>query len=566
MKLYLLSALAIILTSIALPISLQAQVSGGSATINGGNLSLVVDDAAGADVTWTLDFGATRVADGIYFTLTQMDGTLGGTNNANDGFPTKPTKDWVTAAGGAIASAADVGSFDVTRAIFEDSSPTVSGATLEMRQLTFADPASAESYIIVAFKGVHTGTNPFPTLYPTLWADLNAGGAATNAGFSTTVSYGGGSVGVVYFEDATTGSPTDYVGIVLLGQSMGNLDYVSGGFPTTETAEVALTSVIGVDVDTDSSTGDDDYVVAVTGSAITSMTGVNKSFIIGYALVAGASLAELTTAADAAADAWYTDCGVTGWANGIDDAIDGTSTTLTINYGGFPGPVIDAITPSSGSVVGGDLITVTGTFLAGVTNIDFGGTSIMPTFVSDLSLTFTTPVGTVGGVAIGFESAAGETQVAGGFSYSACVPTAAPTITAVDADIGKKGDIVTIIGTGFSCEVPEVKFGSNFSPEVELISDTELDVEVPSGPSAQAVDVTVINSAGSNTLAEAFEYESDGSELYPYETPEGSYLGTDRPLVCALNRFAPLHYGVVAALACAIALFCAGFVSRRNAR
>ncbi|HEY5986809.1 MAG TPA: IPT/TIG domain-containing protein, partial [Streptosporangiaceae bacterium] len=58
-----------------------------------------------------------------------------------------------------------------------------------------------------------------------------------------------------------------------------------------------------------------------------------------------------------------------------------------------PVPAVTVVTPDSGSVDGGDTVTITGSGFISVTDVDFGGTSAQFKVDSDGQITATSPAG-----------------------------------------------------------------------------------------------------------------------------------------------------------------------------
>lgn len=81
-------------------------------------------------------------------------------------------------------------------------------------------------------------------------------------------------------------------------------------------------------------------------------------------------------------------------------------------------PAITGIDPGSGPEAGGTEVTITGTGLTGATSVNFGGTSVMPTQVSDTTVKATSPASSVDGpVNVTVTTPAG-TSAAVQFSYN----------------------------------------------------------------------------------------------------------------------------------------------------
>ncbi len=62
----------------------------------------------------------------------------------------------------------------------------------------------------------------------------------------------------------------------------------------------------------------------------------------------------------------------------------------------YPIPVVTAVSPTSGTHLGGTTVTLTGQFFTGATSVSFGGANVGFTVVSDTSITVTSPAGTTG--------------------------------------------------------------------------------------------------------------------------------------------------------------------------
>ena len=101
-------------------------------------------------------------------------------------------------------------------------------------------------------------------------------------------------------------------------------------------------------------------------------------------------------------------------------------------------PTVTAITPASGSSLGGTSVTVTGTgFVAGSTSVAIGTETIPVTGVvvaSSTSLTFTTPAHAAGNVAVAVTTPSGSSgAVPGGYTYTTTTAPVAGPVSAVVA-------------------------------------------------------------------------------------------------------------------------------------
>ena len=97
------------------------------------------------------------------------------------------------------------------------------------------------------------------------------------------------------------------------------------------------------------------------------------------------------------------------------------------------GPVIDSITPNTGSTVGGESVTINGSNLGGASSVTFGGTAAQIDSNTGSSIVVTTPSHAAGSVDVMVTATAGTTTLQNGFTYN-LPPFGAPgalTATAV---------------------------------------------------------------------------------------------------------------------------------------
>lgn len=91
-------------------------------------------------------------------------------------------------------------------------------------------------------------------------------------------------------------------------------------------------------------------------------------------------------------------------------------------------PTVSSISPTSGPIAGGTVVTITGTNLGGLTGVQFGGTAgTSLTIVSATEAQITTPAKPLGAVNVVFSSPAGTiTTLTGGYTYATLVAPGAP--------------------------------------------------------------------------------------------------------------------------------------------
>ncbi|MYS22292.1 40-residue YVTN family beta-propeller repeat-containing protein, partial [Streptomyces sp. DvalAA-14] len=100
-----------------------------------------------------------------------------------------------------------------------------------------------------------------------------------------------------------------------------------------------------------------------------------------------------------------------------------------------PAPVVTSVSPGSGPVTGGTVVTVGGSHLADVTAVTFGGTPAASFSCSDSSCTAAAPAGAAGSVDVTATSPAGTsaTGPADRFTYTAVAPQSADVAVSLAA-------------------------------------------------------------------------------------------------------------------------------------
>lgn len=176
----------------------------------------------------------------------------------------------------------------------------------------------------------------------------------------------------------------------------------------------------------------------------------------------------------------------------------GTSNPLDFYYVDFP--IITSLSSTSGSVAGGNTITINGYYLSTASSVTFGGNSAVPTVISDSQLSVVVPAAESTGTVQVILTTQGGTTSAISYTY-----VDAPTITTLIPTSGSTsgGTSVTITGTNFSTTTG-VTFGGT-AASFGVINSTTVTVITPV-ESAGAVDVVVTTTAGSATSVAAFTY------------------------------------------------------------
>jgi hypothetical protein len=163
-------------------------------------------------------------------------------------------------------------------------------------------------------------------------------------------------------------------------------------------------------------------------------------------------------------------------------------------------PTITGISPTTGPVVGGTTVTISGSGFAGLSEVDFGTYPASIMTVSDTQIT----VLSSGQVAAGTV----DVRVKGPYGTSVIVAAdqftyGGPVITGLSPKTGPVagGTTVTISGTGFA-GLSEVDFGT-YSASILTVSDSQITVRSSRQVAAGTVDVRVKGPYGTSAVVPA---------------------------------------------------------------
>ena len=195
-----------------------------------------------------------------------------------------------------------------------------------------------------------------------------------------------------------------------------------------------------------------------------------------------------------------------GVANIVINNPDGQLSTETVQYTYNAPPTITSISPTSGAVAGGTVITITGTnFVSGFSATVGGVACASTTFLSATSVRCTTANLTTAGLK-SLVVTNPDTQAAtltNGFQA-----VAAPTISSVtpDSSLITGGISVTFAGTNFQSGAVARINGVNCT-STTFVSSTSLTCLVPAGAAATNLTISVVNPDTQNiSLTNAFDY------------------------------------------------------------
>ncbi|GAB4217421.1 MAG: hypothetical protein OHK0012_21870 [Synechococcales cyanobacterium] len=163
-----------------------------------------------------------------------------------------------------------------------------------------------------------------------------------------------------------------------------------------------------------------------------------------------------------------------------------------------PAPGITAFSPTSGRV--GTLVTITGSNLAGVTEVVFNGVvATIEGTPTDTEIQVLVPDGATDGV-ITVITPAGEATSTDPFN----VLPPPPTLTEFSPTSGTAGTVVTILGTNFieGNDVTAVQFGGVNAATFTVENETTITATVPTN--GQTGVITVVTTSGSVETTEPF--------------------------------------------------------------
>ena len=246
--------------------------------------------------------------------------------------------------------------------------------------------------------------------------------------------------------------------------------------------------------------------VVITGTGFTAATAVSFGGVpaASFTIAGDTSI----TAVAPAAPAGPVDVSVTS-AGGTD--VTGAFDVFTF----VAAPTISGLSPASGPLQGGNQVVITGTDLAAVTSVTFGGIPTYPTVQSDTSLTVTAPAGeavdntSVTVTSVGGSASAPYAYTAPDLCGTGCVftsPTTAVVTTGVPFSFtvsASGGVIPTFFEKG---KLPKgVTFVDNFDGTATLSgTPTTVGKKSPAGTYRDKIRATFTYGTASKAITQAF--------------------------------------------------------------
>jgi hypothetical protein len=419
--------------------------------------------------------------------------------------------------GGVAATSVTVNSATQITVVVPPASAT---GTVDVTVVTYGGisaPVSADHY-------TYTATAPTVTAVSPNTGDTAGGGTVTVTGTHfldgvSAVSFGGtpASFSIVSDITLTAVAPVGAPGTVdVTVTNAAGTSATSSADHYTYTADPSLPTVTGLSP-TSGPTG---------GSTSVTVTGTNFSNVEGVSFGSVAASFTVNSATSITAVAPFASAGT------VDVTVTtsaGTSAAVSADHYTYTGtaPTVSAVSPASGSTLGGTQVVLTGTNLNGATQVTFGTTAATAfTVNSSTQITATAPALSAGVVDVTVTTPYGTSANSSADHYTAL---AVPTVTSLGTTSGYAagGTVLTVTGTNFTGLVA-VTFGGVPASAITVNSSTQLTVTSPAG-TAGTVDVVVTTAAGSSATgtSDQFTYLAAATitSINPTEGPTAGGTG-----------------------------------------
>jgi hypothetical protein len=387
--------------------------------------------------------------------------------------------------------------------------PSVTGVGPQLGLTTVAQP--------VTISGNNFISGTFANGTPATKVTFNCNGVPNTQPLNATVT----SIGSIALTAPTCGTAgADQVTVTTPGgSSSGTYQYVAPGTPSVTSISPSTGTLLG------------GTQVTISGSNFIGATAVmfGSTPITGFQINSGASITAVTPAVSTAGPVTVS-VTVTSGASTLTSTGGPTFTYTT------PPPVVNSISPSTGSTAGGTAVTIAGQNFTGATAVTIGGTSVSSFAVTNdgqitaitaphaagigLTVQVTTPSGNGTGVA-----------PAGVYTYG----TPAPTVLSITPNSGAVGggQSVTITGTAFT-GTTSVTFGGTTATSFNVVSDTSITAVTPSH-AAGIVSVAVTTAAGTGTGSNLYSYAASPPTVASISPNTGTTLGGTAVTITGTN-------------------------------
>lgn len=344
-----------------------------------------------------------------------------------------------------------------------------------------------------------------------LFGGYGGGSSTSNSITGVALDYGGGGAGGMGYQPGANGAGA--YGYGGGGGGLSNAGRSGGGgvvivrwiVPNDQKAISAFSFA------TPQATGTVDAVnnaVAITVPYATNVTALVATFTLSSnatAAVQGIPQVSGTTANDFTAPLTY-----------VVTAQDGTTQNWTVTVTIAPdAPVVTAVSPGTGPVVGGISVYVDGTNLSGATSVTFGGTAGTITHNTSTRITVTAPTG-YGTKNVTVTTDGGSGTLSNAFTYSP------PTITSIAPSSGPVAGAMSVQVNGTNLTYATgVTFGG-VAGTITSVTDTRVTVTTPPSGANGAVDV-VVTASGPETVTSSGGFTYTGGVSGPMTFSSGGF-------------------------------------------
>jgi hypothetical protein len=365
--------------------------------------------------------------------------------------------------------------------------------------VTPAGAAGTASVVVTTLGGSNAANTLFTYVAPPTVSSVSPSSGPTVGGTSVTITGTNlsGATGVTIGGAAATGfvvvSNTTITAMTPAGAA-GTASVVvttSGGSNAANTlfTYVAPPTVSGVSPSSGPTVGGTS--VTITGANFTGATGVTigGAAATGVVVVSNTSITAVTPA------------GTAGTASVVVTTSGGSNAASTLFTYVAP-PTVSGVSPSSGPMVGGTSVTITGANFTGATGVTIGGAAATNVVVvSNTTITAVTPAGAAGTASVVVTTQGGSNAASTLFTY-----VAPPTVSSVSPSSGPTagGTSVTITGTNLT-GATGVTIGGAAATGVVVVSNTTITAVTPAGAAGTA-SVVVTTLGGSNAANTLFTY------------------------------------------------------------
>ena len=341
--------------------------------------------------------------------------------------------------------------------------------------------------------GTSTLTNVFTYITPPQLTSLSPVAGTTLGGTTVTITgtnldgttdvtfNGSNATGVVVVNNTTVTAitPSHLAGAVDVGLT------TSVGTSTLNNGYTYVTPPVLASISPPTGSTLGGTTVSLIGTGLTGLTGVTFGVVAGTSIVVNSDTSATVTTASHSA----------GLVN-VTVTNAGGSSTLNSVYTYILPPVLTSMTPTTGSTIGGELVTLTGTNLTGTTSVSFdGSTGVGLVVVNDTTVTLTAPSHVAGTFNVTLTNPVGSSVLPNAYTF-----VTPPTLSFLSPPSGTTsgGTSVTLVGTDLT-GTSGVTFGGTAATSIFVNSSTSVTVTTPAH-SAGLVNVILTNVGGSATL------------------------------------------------------------------